>query len=102
MSFKRIFDKELQDGEIIFQNEGACNVHERPFMNHNNDRGKGQVMMVYASERDIREDVPIQPEGDPDLDMMAQRVQFKFKNVLIMLTLARTEVSNNEVHHRAH
>lgn len=74
-TFKRVFDKKLQDREIIFQNEGASNVHERTFPNHNNNRGKEQVRMVSLSRKGIEENVPMYPKGKPKLEKMAQRVQ---------------------------
>lgn len=47
MTSKRNFDKKLEYGEIILQNDGACNVYERAYPNHN-DNQEGQVMMVSA------------------------------------------------------
>lgn len=32
-------------------------------------------MMAYHAERDVGEDVPMQPEGEPSLDKMVQHVQ---------------------------
>lgn len=82
LTFRRFFHKQLKVEGIIFQNEGDFNVHERPFPNHNNDRGKWQVMMVSAIEKDTEEDVRMQPEGKPDLNKMAQWIQnlFMFKH----------------------
>lgn len=68
MTFRSIFNKELRDREIIFQNEGIRNVHERPY---NSNGGKGQVMIVLDSGKSIEADVPMQPEGEPNLDKMA-------------------------------
>lgn len=31
---------------ILIQNEGTSNIHERPFPNHHNGKGKGKVIMV--------------------------------------------------------
>lgn len=50
VTFRRNFDKKLQAAELIFLNKGALNVQEQAFLNPNNDRGKGQVMTVSASE----------------------------------------------------
>lgn len=49
--FRRIFEKKLEKGEFILQNEGASNVHERPLPNRCNNQGKGQAMMVSALEQ---------------------------------------------------
>lgn len=38
-------------------------IHERSFQNHDNGRGKGQVMVVSVSARDTEGDVFMQPEG---------------------------------------
>lgn len=59
MTFRRIFDKKLQAGETIFQNEGDLNIHEQPFPTHDNDRGKGQVIDVSTSDRDVGGDLPM-------------------------------------------
>lgn len=50
-------------------------MHERPFPNHNNNKGKGHAMMVSAP-------VNTSLEGEPDFDKMAERVQHlhKFKH----------------------
>lgn len=61
--FRRIFDKKLQYGEIILQNE-ARNMHEQPFPTITTAR---QEMMVSASV-----DVPMQHEDEPDLAKMTQ------------------------------
>lgn len=53
LNFKRIFDKNFQDEGIILQNHGARNVHEKPSPNHNNDQGKGQVMMLSTSDKNL-------------------------------------------------
>lgn len=53
--FRKISDKKIKVGEILFQNEGALNIQERHFLNHN----KGQVLMAFASERDIEGDICI-------------------------------------------
>lgn len=40
-------------------------------------------MMVFASEKDTEEDIPMQLEGESNLDKMAHRLQnvFKFRHV---------------------
>lgn len=78
--FERISEKNLQDREIILQNTGARNVHERPFLNYGNNQGKEQAIRVSALERSI-EATTMQTEGDSDLKM-AQQVKnlFKFKH----------------------
>lgn len=72
--FRRIFDKKIQDGEITLQNEGARNIYEQPFPNHNNNKNKGHAIMVSASD-----ELPMQAEDEPDLKKMAQWVQNLFK-----------------------
>lgn len=73
--FRKIFEKKFQDGEIILQDEDACNVHERPFPNYNN-KGKEHAMMVLTPASTT------ETEGEPDIDQMAGRVQHlhKFKH----------------------
>lgn len=43
-----IFDQKLEAGEVLFQNEGSQNVHDRPFPNHRDRKGNNQVMMISA------------------------------------------------------
>lgn len=38
--FRKIFDQKLEAGEILFQNEGSQNVHDRPFPDHRERKGK--------------------------------------------------------------
>lgn len=101
---RRIFDKKLQDGEIILHKEGARNVHERPFPNNGNDWGKGHAITVFASEQSTERDTLVQPEGDHNLDKMVQWVQKLFK-VYALLRLDGfqpwAKVCNNQVHRRA-
>lgn len=61
----------------MFQNKGSQNVHDRPFPNHCDRKGKAQIMMIST----IDEEMLSQPEVKPDLDQMGQKVQglFKFK-----------------------
>lgn len=61
--FRKIFDKKLEDREIILQGEGAHNVYQRPFPKHNN-KGKGHEMMVSAPGSSTRTD------GSDDCDQM--------------------------------
>lgn len=68
--FRRIFNKKLQDWKIILQNEDARNVHEY-LPNRDDNRGKGQTMMVSASEHSMEKDTPMQPRGEPEPDKMA-------------------------------
>lgn len=75
MILTRIFYKKFQGGEII-QNEGARNIHKRPFSNHNNDGDKRQVMMVFAWKKSIEEYVPMLFEIKPNIDKMAQQTKF--------------------------
>lgn len=50
--FRKIFEKNLKAGEIVFQNEEDLNIQERPFPNHhNNKKGKWQVKMVSSAEK---------------------------------------------------
>lgn len=65
--------QETQDREIIFQNERARNVHERPLLNHNSNWDKRQVLTMSTLEKDTRQNVHMQSEGEPDLDKIAQR-----------------------------
>lgn len=53
------YSTKLQDGEIILQNEGTCNVHKLPFPNQDNNRGKGHAMMVYTLDQNTKEDTPM-------------------------------------------
>lgn len=69
--FRKIFDKKLKAGVILFQNEGAPNIHERLFPNHHNNKGKGHVLMVFPLKKRCRRDVSMQPEREPDLEKMA-------------------------------
>lgn len=73
------FDQKRKVWEILFQNELAPNIHERPSENHHNEKEKGQVLMVSTVKGD--EDVTMQSKGELDLNKMAQRVSnlFKFK-----------------------
>lgn len=74
--FGKIFNRKLQDEEIILQDEGARNVHERPFLNHNDNKGKGHAMMMSTPASTVG------IEGEPDINQMAGRVQHlhKFKH----------------------
>lgn len=63
--FRKTFDKTLHDGKLILQKEGARDVHEWPFPNHNN-KGKRQAMMVS-----VLVDAPEVAEGEANLDKMA-------------------------------
>lgn len=60
--------------EILFEEDGAVNISELLFPKHNN-KGKGHAMMVSYIERDVEGDVAIHPEGELDLDWIAQQVQ---------------------------
>lgn len=51
--------RKLQTGEVILQNEVALNIHELFFPNHNIGRGKGQVLMVSTSGKEVENDVPM-------------------------------------------
>lgn len=42
----------MEAGEILFQDAGSQNVHERPFPNHRNSKKKAQVMMVSIVDKD--------------------------------------------------
>lgn len=80
MLFRKIFEKNLKAGEIVFQNEEDLNIQERPFPNHhNNKKGKWQVKMVSSAEKDIEEHVPMQPEDEPDYSKTVQWLQNVFK-----------------------
>lgn len=80
MTFKKTFYNKLHEGHIIFLNEGARNIHEHPFCSHNNKgKGKWHMMMVSYTKRNAEGDVPMQPEGEPNLDKIAQQVQKLFK-----------------------
>lgn len=72
---KRIFDRKLQVEKIILQKEGALNVHDMPFPNHNNERAKVHMLIMSTSESEAWNDVSMEPGGEPDLDRMAQWVQ---------------------------
>lgn len=65
-----IFDKKLKACEILFQNEDALNIHECHFLYHNNNKVKGEVLIVSTSKRDAKGDISMQPEVEPNLDRM--------------------------------
>lgn len=101
-SFRRIFDNKLQAWEIIFQNEGALNIHEQPFSNYNNDRGKVQLMVVSIWNKDTKEGVPVQPgrawswkNGSTCIDYSGSSIS------IIRWTLVQNRVNNNEGQYRA-
>lgn len=76
ITFRRIFDAKHKAGEILFQNEGTVNMHECPFPTTTTMTGaKGHVMMASHAERDKERDTLMQPESEPDLDRMVERVQ---------------------------
>lgn len=79
--FRKIFDRKLEAGEILFQNEGSLNVHEQPFPNHCNSKGKAHAMMASVMEKDG--EMATRPAVEPDLNQINQRVQncFKLKNL---------------------
>lgn len=66
-SVRKIFDQNLEVGEILFQNERSQNMQDRPFPNHRDRKGKAQVMMVSAMD----EEMISQPEIELGLDQMA-------------------------------
>lgn len=74
----------------MLQNDGDLNVYDRPFANHHNNKGKRQVLMVSASEREVEGEISMQPEGELELNWMAQQVQglFKFRNFYDHMVLA--------------
>lgn len=61
MVLERFFYKKLKVGEILFQSEGALSIYEHPFFNHHNIKGKGHVLVVSISRRDVEGYAPIQP-----------------------------------------
>lgn len=67
--FQKIFDCKLEAEEILFQNEGSCNVHERPFWNHQNDKDKVHVILAFVIKKD--EEMILKLEFESDLDQMA-------------------------------
>lgn len=67
MTVRRIFNKKLKVGYILLQNEGV-RIYERLYLNH--QKGKGQVQMIAAVERD--EEMIMETEGKLDLDQIAQ------------------------------
>lgn len=73
--FHKIFDQKLEAGQILFQNEESQNVHDRPFPDHRERKGKTQVMMVSCIDKEMVS----QPEDEPDLDQRASKVQDLFK-----------------------
>lgn len=78
-AFRRIFYAKHTAGEILFQDEGALDLYERPFSNHkNNNRGVWHVITVSSGKRDSEGDVPMQLEGELDLHKLTQRVQNLF------------------------
>lgn len=76
--FRKIFDQKLEAGEILFQNEGPQNVHDRPFPDHGEGKGKAQVMMISSAD----EELTMLSEEELSLDQRALKVQelFKFKS----------------------
>lgn len=53
VTFSRIFDKKLKLGEIDFTSKRRrCQYPRTPFSKPRNDKGKWQVLMVSAVERD--------------------------------------------------
>lgn len=87
--FRKIFYQKLKAEEILLKNEGALNIHERPFPNHYSGKGKGQVLMVS-----------MQPECEPDLDKMAQ--QEKFIKVKRKIMLDGFQSSEKAGHHKSY
>lgn len=47
----------------------SLNVHERPFPNHRNDKGKAHVMIASVVEN---EEMTLKPEVEPNLDQNGQ------------------------------
>lgn len=62
-------------GKNPIAKQGAAKIHKRPFPNHNNDGGKGQVLMVFYAEKEIEGDTSMEPDSEPDHDRMAQQVK---------------------------
>lgn len=50
--FRKIFDQKLEAGEILFQNEGSQNIHDRPFPDHH-ERRKAQMMVVSTIDEEM-------------------------------------------------
>lgn len=86
MVFRKIFDRKLEVGEILFLCEGPLNIHERPFQIVTTIKGKGHLLMAFVTERD--EEMTMRPQVEQDLDQMVQRILnlFKFKNFTIKWT----------------
>lgn len=53
MVFRKIFNLKLRAEEILLQNEGDLSIHERSSLNDDNNKGKGNVLMVSATKNDV-------------------------------------------------
>lgn len=75
MLFRKVFYEKLIAGKILFPEEKTANVHEAPFLRHQNQE-KGRVMMACHSATEAK---LAAHEGEPNTNDMAQRVQNSFK-----------------------
>lgn len=71
----------LLDGEVVLQQEGTHNVHERPFANHGNSRHMTDDDGV-RSEGSTKEKNPMRSEGEPDLDKIAGAKPIQIQTIL--------------------
>lgn len=54
-SSRRLFDEKLKAGEILLQEDGIVDVHDPPFLKHQNG-GKGHVKMASHSDKRREDD----------------------------------------------
>lgn len=59
--------------EKLFEEDGAVSANELPFLKHK-DRGQNHVTMASNVRIEVKGDEIVLPEGELDLDCVAQQV----------------------------